>query len=76
MARHADFLLVGGGLAGATAAETLRQEGADGTILILCAEDRLPYQRPPLSTQFLLGTQSEERLPILGEAFYREQGWL
>ena len=44
----------------------------DGTILILCAEDRLPYQRPPLSTQFLLGTQSEERLPILGEAFYRE----
>ena len=72
MAGHADFLLVGGGLASATAAETLRQEGAEGSILILSAEQSLPYQRPPLSTQFLLGTQSEERLPVLSETFYRE----
>ncbi|HET9718110.1 MAG TPA: FAD-dependent oxidoreductase [Pseudolabrys sp.] len=68
-----DFLLVGGGLAAATAAETLRLEGADGTIAILSAEPWLPYQRPPLSTQFLLGTQSEEQLPIFNESFYREQ---
>ncbi|HEY1361677.1 MAG TPA: FAD-dependent oxidoreductase [Xanthobacteraceae bacterium] len=74
MARHADFLLIGGGLASATAAETLREEGAEGSILMLGAEESPPYQRPPLSTQFLLGTWSEERLPILGEELYRERG--
>lgn len=52
--RHADFLLVGGGLACATAAETLRREGADGSIVILSEEDELPYHRPPLSTRLLL----------------------
>ncbi len=72
MTRQADFLLAGGGLSSATAAETLRLEGADGTIVMLSAEDYLPYQRPPLSTQFLLGTQSEDQLPFLAESFYRE----
>jgi NTE family protein len=73
MARKVDFLLVGGGLASATAAETLRLEGADGTIAILSAEACLPYQRPPLSTQFILGTQTEDRLAIFDDSFYREQ---
>jgi NADPH-dependent 2,4-dienoyl-CoA reductase/sulfur reductase-like enzyme/predicted acylesterase/phospholipase RssA len=72
MTRKVDFLLVGGGLASATAAETLRLEGADGTIAILSAEAYPPYQRPPLSTQFLLGTQTEDRLPIFDDSFYRE----
>ena len=72
MARQVDFLLVGGGLASATAAETLRLEGADGTIAILSAEAYPPYQRPPLSTQFLLGTQTEDRLSIFDDSFYRE----
>ncbi len=72
MTKQADFLLIGGGLACATAAETLRLEGADGSITILSAEDHLPYQRPPLSTQFLLGTLRDDQLPILPESFYRE----
>jgi NADPH-dependent 2,4-dienoyl-CoA reductase/sulfur reductase-like enzyme/predicted acylesterase/phospholipase RssA len=72
MARQVDFLLVGGGLASATAAETLRLEGADGTIAILSAEAFPPYQRPPLSTQFLLETQSEDQLSIFDDSFYRE----
>ena len=72
MTKKVDFLLVGGGLASATAAETLRLEGADGTIAILSAEEYLPYQRPPLSTQFLLGTQTEDQLPIFDDSFYRE----
>lgn len=72
MGRHADFLLVGGGLASATAAETLRAEGAEGSILILSAEDVLPYHRPPLSTEFLLGTRSKTQLLILDESYYRE----
>ncbi|HLN97412.1 MAG TPA: FAD-dependent oxidoreductase, partial [Pyrinomonadaceae bacterium] len=72
MTRHVDFLLVGGGLASATAAETLRLEGADGAIAILSAETHLPYQRPPLSTQFLLGTQTEKQLSIFNDSFYGE----
>src|SRR5262245_22215996 len=72
MTTKVDFLLVGGGLASATAAETLRLEGADGTIAILSAEAYPPYQRPPLSTQFLLGTQTEDRLSIFDDSFYRE----
>lgn len=68
-----DFLLIGGGLASATAAETLRAEGAEGTIVILSAEDSLPYHRPPLSTEFLLGSQSSEQLPIHSADYYREQ---
>jgi NADPH-dependent 2,4-dienoyl-CoA reductase/sulfur reductase-like enzyme/predicted acylesterase/phospholipase RssA len=69
---HADFLLLGGGLASASAAEALRQEGAEGSIVIVAAEDELPYHRPPLSTRFLL---SEPALPValvLTEEYYRE----
>jgi NADPH-dependent 2,4-dienoyl-CoA reductase/sulfur reductase-like enzyme/predicted acylesterase/phospholipase RssA len=73
MARKVDFLLVGGGLASATTAETLRDEGAEGTILILSAEQSLPYHRPPLSTEFLIGDQSKEQLPILSAVYYRDQ---
>jgi len=72
MTTKVDFLLVGGGLASATAAETLRLEGADGSIAILSAEEYPPYQRPPLSTQFLLGTQTEDRLSIFDDSFYHE----
>ena len=69
MTTKVDFLLVGGGLASANAAETLRLEGADGTVAILSAEEYPPYQRPPLSTQFLLGTQTEDRLSIFEDSF-------
>jgi len=44
--RAVDFLLVGGGLSSATAAETLRLEGAEGSVVIVSAEHRLPYHRP------------------------------
>jgi NADPH-dependent 2,4-dienoyl-CoA reductase/sulfur reductase-like enzyme len=54
--RHVDFLLVGGGLASATAAVTLRKEGAGGSIAIIAEEDVPPYNRPPLSKSVLLGT--------------------
>ncbi len=47
-----DFLLIGGGLASATAAGTLRAAGAEGSIAILSAETTLPYHRPPLSKDF------------------------
>jgi hypothetical protein len=51
-ARLIDFLLIGGGLTSATAAETLRAAGAEGSIAILCPENTLPYYRPPLWSFF------------------------
>jgi NTE family protein len=73
MAQHVDFLLVGGGPAGATAAETLRSGGAAGRIMIISAEPDLPYNRPPLSKQFQLGRQKREQLDIFSESEYRKQ---
>ena len=47
------FVIVGGGLAGAKAAEALRDNGFDGDIVLFGAEDHLPYERPPLSKDYL-----------------------
>ncbi len=52
---HADFLLIGGGIAAATAAQTLRDEGATGSITMLCAESDYPYNRPDLTSHVLAG---------------------
>lgn len=57
-----DVLIVGGGLAGATAAHTLRAEGFAGTITLVCQENHYPYLRPPLSKGFLAGREDEASL--------------
>jgi len=72
-AAFVDFLLLGGGLASVTAAETLRGGGADGSIAIVTAESRLPYHRPPLSKDFLLKGPEATDILIHSEAFYRER---
>jgi NTE family protein len=69
---HADFLLLGGGLASATAAESLRQEGAEGSIVIVAAENELPYNRPPLTTHFLLSDAPPEPSLVLSADYYAE----
>ncbi len=53
--REVDHLLVGGGLAAATCARTLREGGADGSILLVGREPDAPYHRPPLSKGYLRG---------------------
>src|SRR6516162_2401479 len=68
-----DFLLLGGGLASATAAETLRAAGAEGSVAIMGAETTLPYHRPPLSKGFLLNGPDQTKILIHDEAFYRER---
>jgi 3-phenylpropionate/trans-cinnamate dioxygenase ferredoxin reductase subunit len=47
------FVIIGGGLAAATAAETLREEGYDGDVMVIGSERHLPYLRPPLSKEYL-----------------------
>jgi 3-phenylpropionate/trans-cinnamate dioxygenase ferredoxin reductase subunit len=66
------LVIVGGGLAAAKAAETLRQEGHAGPLSIVAAEPRLPYERPPLSKGYLLGKASFDDAVVHDEAFYRD----
>jgi 3-phenylpropionate/trans-cinnamate dioxygenase ferredoxin reductase component len=69
MSGNGRFVVVGGGLAGAKAAETLRSEGFDGAITIVGAEADPPYERPPLSKGYLAGTQTRDSV------FVHEQSW-
>lgn len=70
MTMKTDFLLIGGGIASAIAAETLRKEGATGNIIIISAENILPYHRPPLSKKYILGKRKIEQLLVFDESFY------
>jgi 3-phenylpropionate/trans-cinnamate dioxygenase ferredoxin reductase subunit len=56
--RHVDHLLIGGGIASATAAATLREEGATGSVLLVGRELDPPYHRPPCSKGYLQGRES------------------
>ena len=67
-----EFVIVGAGLAGTTAAETLRHEGALGRILLISGEAHWPYQRPPLSKRFLTEDISPKPVALLSEATVRE----
>lgn len=66
------MLIIGGGLAGATAAKTLRGDGYAGPVTLLGAEDRIPYIRPPLSKEFLLGKADKDSVAVVGEDWYQE----
>lgn len=57
--------VVGASLAGLRAAETLRSSGFDGELVIIGAEDRLPYDRPPLSKRVLEGTREPEDIALI-----------
>ncbi|MDQ1231528.1 NAD(P)/FAD-dependent oxidoreductase [Sphingomonas sp. SORGH_AS_0879] len=72
-AAHYDVLIVGGGHAGAQAAVALRQEKFDGSIAILGAEPHPPYERPPLSKEYLSGAKPFERILIRPERFWAER---
>ncbi|SAL83891.1 bifunctional pyridine nucleotide-disulfide oxidoreductase/patatin-like phospholipase [Caballeronia choica] len=68
-----DYLLVGGGLASATAARTLRNEDVGASIAIICGETFPPYQRPPLTKGFLGGTLDVSQITVHPAAFYSER---
>jgi 3-phenylpropionate/trans-cinnamate dioxygenase ferredoxin reductase subunit len=65
------FVIVGASLTGAKAAETLRSEGFEGRVLLVGAEADRPYERPPLSKQYLRG-EREVRPYVHDEAFYAD----
>ena len=67
-------LIVGGSVAGLTVAETLREQGYTGAVAIIGSESELPYQRPPLSKQFLSGQWNEERVQLTSMKRLEELG--
>jgi 3-phenylpropionate/trans-cinnamate dioxygenase ferredoxin reductase component len=66
------FVIVGASLAGAKAAETLRQEGFDGRVVLVGAEEERPYERPPLSKDYLRGEVGREKVYVHDEGYYAE----
>jgi 3-phenylpropionate/trans-cinnamate dioxygenase ferredoxin reductase component len=66
------FAIVGGGLAGAKAAETLREDGFDGEIVLFAEEPEVPYERPPLSKEYLLGKAERESAFVHPAKWYGE----
>ena len=68
-ARKVDYLLIGGGLASANCARWLREEGADGEVLLVGREPDPPYNRPECSKGYLRGEETRE------ETFFRPNEW-
>ena len=64
-----DFLLIGGGIASANCASELRSKGADGKVMLVGREPEPPYERPPLSKEYLRGEAKRE------DAYVNDPGW-
>ncbi|NUR86499.1 MAG: FAD-dependent oxidoreductase, partial [Nonomuraea sp.] len=65
-------MIAGGGLAAAKAAEALREEGFEGTIVLVGREPHLPYERPPLSKGYLQGADERQKIFVHDADWYRD----
>jgi 3-phenylpropionate/trans-cinnamate dioxygenase ferredoxin reductase subunit len=72
--REVDFLLIGGGLASGQCAAELRKRGAAGSVLLVGREPEPPYERPPLSKEYLRGEASREDAYVNPPSWYEENG--
>src|SRR3954447_12398701 len=70
MPERETHVIVGAALAGAKAAEALRDEGFEGRVVLIGSEDELPYERPPLSKEYLRGEAPREKARVHEEGFY------
>jgi len=73
MSTSQTHVIVGASLAGAKAAETLRDEGFDGRIVLIGSEAERPYERPPLSKDYLRGEVGRDKVYVHPEGFYVEK---
>ncbi len=73
MARKETYVIVGANLCGGRAAETLRQEGFNGRLVLVGAEGERPYERPPLSKEYLRGEEERGQIFLRPPEFYEEQ---
>jgi len=74
MTREVDFLLIGGGLASASCAAELRKRGAEGSVLLVGREPEPPYERPPLSKEYLRGEAERADAYVNPPSWYGENG--
>jgi 3-phenylpropionate/trans-cinnamate dioxygenase ferredoxin reductase component len=72
--RQVDFLLVGGGMASAHCAAELRRRGAEGSILLVGREPEPPYERPPISKEYLRGDAGRGDAHVNPPSWYEENG--
>jgi 3-phenylpropionate/trans-cinnamate dioxygenase ferredoxin reductase component len=72
--RRVDFLLIGGGMASAHCATELRRRGAEGSILLVGREPEPPYERPPISKDYLNGAAGREEAYVQSPSWYEENG--
>ncbi len=72
MTREVDFLLIGGGLASASCAAELRKRGAEGSVLLVGREPEPPYERPPLSKEYLRGEAERADAYVNPPSWYEE----
>jgi len=72
--RDVDFLLIGGGMASAQCAIELRRRGAEGSILLVGREPEPPYERPPISKEYLRGDAGREDAHVNPPSWYEENG--
>jgi 3-phenylpropionate/trans-cinnamate dioxygenase ferredoxin reductase component len=70
--REVDFLLIGGGMASAHCAAELRRRGAEGSILLIGREPEPPYERPPLSKEYIRGEAAREDAYVNPAEWYEE----
>lgn len=75
MTQTVDYLLIGGGLASATAAKAIRQRDLRGSILLVTDEPELPYHRPPLSKEYLRGEIGAEGVYGKGGVYVHRRPW-
>ena len=71
--RHVDILIVGGGLAGASCAEGLREVGFDGSVLLVGREPHPPYERPPITKDMLRGESEADDAHLHPDDWYAEK---
>ncbi len=70
MTSNETHIIVGASLTGATAAATLREEGFDGRVVLIGTEEHRPYERPPLSKDYLRGEAGRDKLYVHPDGFY------
>jgi 3-phenylpropionate/trans-cinnamate dioxygenase ferredoxin reductase subunit len=72
--RQVDYLLIGGGMASAHCAAELRKRGADGSVLLVGREPEPPYERPPLSKEYMRGEAERADAYVNPLSWYEENG--
>ena len=72
--RSVDFLLIGGGMASAHCASELRKQGEEGSVLLVGREHDPPYERPPLSKEYMRGESKREDAYVNSAQWYEENG--